>query len=116
MHGAGVGYDVSKATVNQLPRVSPSPTAMWGSPPGIDPAHTVIFEDSKEGWAKGLLEALNNSWYGREVKLDVSKIRPEGAPLNTFGGRASGPQPLMKATKFCLNIVHITISRKKLSK
>jgi ribonucleoside-diphosphate reductase alpha chain len=112
MHGAGVGYDVSKAVVNQLPPVSLSPTAMWADPPSVDSAHTVVFEDSKEGWAKGLLEALNNSWYGREVKLDVSKIRPEGAPLNTFGGRASGPQPLMKATKFCLDTVEAARGRK----
>jgi len=112
MHGAGVGYDASKATVNQLPPVSLSPIAMWADPPSVDSAHTVVFEDSKEGWSKGLLEALNNSWYGREVKLDVSKIRPEGAPLNTFGGRASGPQPLVKATKFCLDTVEAARGRK----
>lgn len=112
MHGTGCGYDCSKAVVNQLPPVSLSPTAMWNDPPGTDPVHTVVFEDSKEGWASGLLEALNCSWYGREVKLDVSKIRPEGAPLNTFGGRASGPQPLLKATKFCLDTIEKARGRK----
>jgi len=103
MHGTGVGYDCSAVVVGLLP-----PVAL----PIAAPEKTVVFEDSKEGWASGLLDALTHAWAGHQVKLDVSKIRPEGAPLNTFGGRASGPQPLLKATSFCLRTLNKARGRK----
>jgi len=95
MHGTGVGFSTEENIIDQLPVVAHKPTATWNNPPNISNETIVIFEDSKEGWAEGLRQALHAAWRGHVVQLDVSKIRPEGAPLNTFGGRASGPQPLL---------------------
>ena len=113
MHGTGCGYTVEKSVVDQLPAVAHRLIAQWNDPPAVkDNSITVIFKDSKEGWAEGLREALHAAWRGLVVKLDVSQIRPEGAPLHTFGGRASGPQPLLKATLFCLDILDKAQGRK----
>ena len=105
MHGTGVGFSTEENIIDQLPVVAHKPTATWNNPPNISNEDIVILEDSKEGWAEGLRQALHAAWRGHVVQLDVSKIRPEGAPLNTFGGRASGPQPLLKATLFCLDVI-----------
>lgn len=105
MHGTGVGFSTEENVIDQLPVVAQKPTAKWHNPPGVTDETVIVFEDSKEGWAEGLRQALHAAWKGKVVSLDISKIRPEGAPLNTFGGRASGPQPLLKATLFCLDVI-----------
>jgi ribonucleoside-diphosphate reductase alpha chain len=96
LHGTGVGFNAQQKVVDRLPVVGKK----------LDvPAKIVVFEDSKEGWARGLLDCLTLLWDGYDVEYDVSQIRPEGAPLKTFGGRASGPQPLVDTLEFCKKIL-----------
>ena len=103
MHGTGVGFSVEQNVIESLPEVAETKDSG-----GIN----VIFEDSKEGWATGLIVYLQALWDGYEVRYDVSKVRPEGAPLNTFGGRASGPQPLVQVLEFAKKIVRKAVGRK----
>ena len=90
-NGAGVGFNISKEFVNQLPSVK-----MQRNLPIV--THTV--EDSKEGWAEAFLLGLEMWFKGRDVQFDYSKVRPLGTPLKTFGGRASGPEPLRQLFDF----------------
>lgn len=96
LHGTGVGFNAQRNVVSRLPVINKSQNIL---------TKTVVFEDSKEGWARGLLDYLTYLWDGYDVDYDVSKIRPEGAPLKTFGGRASGPQPLIDTLVFCKKII-----------
>jgi len=92
--GTGVGFSAEYKYVSQLPTV---------------PDHirftecTIQVEDSKEGWALALRELLECLWRGIYPFWDVSKVRPAGAPLKTFGGRASGPGPLVDLFKYTCN-------------
>ena len=89
--GTGVGFSVESKYVNQLPEV----------PPELFKSENVIaVHDSKEGWAKAFRLLLAHLWAGEIPKWDVSKIRPAGSRLKTFGGRASGPQPLVDLFEF----------------
>jgi ribonucleoside-diphosphate reductase alpha chain len=94
MNGTGVGFSVEQKYTDQLPIVS-------------DEFHesdtTIVVADSKLGWAKALKELIQLLYSGQVPKWDVSKVRPAGAPLKTFGGRASGPDPLVSLFKFCVN-------------
>jgi len=94
MNGTGVGFSVESKDVEQLPIIAedfhPSDT-------------TIIVADSKLGWAKALKELVHLLYSGQIPKWDLSKIRPAGAPLKTFGGRASGPEPLEALFKFCVD-------------
>jgi len=83
--GTGVGFSVEKKYVSQLPAV-----------PRLQDQHkqVIVVEDSKEGWCYAYQELLSKLWEGYALRWDVSKVRPAGAPLKTFGGRASGPAPL----------------------
>jgi len=63
---------------------------------------TVVVKDSKEGWAKAFRQVLALLWAGEIPKWDVSKVRPAGARLKTFGGRASGPAPLVELFNFAV--------------
>lgn len=83
--GTGVGYSVEQQYVSKLPDV---PDKLF------DSKTTVVVSDSKEGWAKALRQVLALLWAGEIPKWDLSKVRPAGARLKTFGGRASGPAPL----------------------
>lgn len=95
MCGTGVGFSVEEKYVSQLPRVSEH----------FEPTGTCIkVADSKEGWAKSLRELVSLLIAGQIPSWDVSAIRPAGARLKTFGGRASGPAPLVDLFKFCINI------------
>jgi ribonucleoside-diphosphate reductase alpha chain len=85
MNGTGVGFSVEEKYVSQLPSI-PADFRKGGS---------VVVEDSKEGWAYGLRGVLNFLWNGQLPDWDVSGVRPAGAKLKVFGGRASGPQPLV---------------------
>ena len=84
--GTGVGFSVEQKYVSKLPEI---PTELYNS-------GTVInVKDSKEGWAKALRQVIALLYAGEIPKWDVSNVRPAGARLKTFGGRASGPEPLV---------------------
>jgi ribonucleoside-diphosphate reductase alpha chain len=89
--GTGVGFSVESKYISQLPEV---PDRLF------DSEHTIAVHDSKEGWAKSLRLLLANLWAGEIPKWDVNNVRPAGARLKTFGGRASGPQPLIDLFEF----------------
>ena len=89
--GTGVGFSVESKYISLLPEV---PEKLFESD------HTISVHDSKEGWAKSLRLLLANLWAGEIPKWDVSNVRPAGARLKTFGGRASGPQPLVDLFEF----------------
>lgn len=89
--GTGVGFSVESKYISNLPEV---PEQLFES------EHTIVVHDSKEGWAKSLRLLIANLYAGEIPKWDVSAIRPAGARLKTFGGRASGPEPLVDLFKF----------------
>jgi len=93
--GTGVGFSVEAKYISQLPEV---PDRLF------DSEHTITVHDSKEGWAKSLRLLLANLWAGEIPKWNVESIRPAGARLKTFGGRASGPEPLVELFKFAVNL------------
>ena len=85
MNGTGVGFSVERQYVAQLPTIAEE----------FHPSDTVIVvADSKLGWAKAFKELLGMLYVGQIPRWDTSKVRPAGSPLKTFGGRASGPEPL----------------------
>jgi len=88
--GTGVGFSVERQYVNKLPDV----------PQLFDSETIVVVKDSKEGWAKALRQVIALLYSGEIPKWDVSRVRPAGAKLKTFGGRASGPAPLVDLFKF----------------
>ena len=89
--GTGVGFSVERQFVSKLPEV---PDTLFKSDT------TVIVKDSKEGWAKALRQVIALLYSGEIPQWDVSKVRPAGAKLKTFGGRASGPAPLVELFNF----------------
>lgn len=91
--GTGVGFSVERQYVNKLPEV---PDELFES------ETTIVVKDSKEGWAKAYRQLLSLLWAGEIPKWDMSKVRPAGAKLKTFGGRASGPQPLIDLFQFTI--------------
>jgi ribonucleoside-triphosphate reductase len=91
--GTGVGFSVESKYITLLPEV---PEKLFES------EHTISVHDSKEGWAKSLRLLLAHLWAGEIPKWDVSNVRPAGARLKTFGGRASGPQPLIDLFEFAV--------------
>ena len=95
MNGTGVGFSVESKDVEQLPIVAET---------HFDTDTTIVVADSKLGWAKGLKELIGMLYVGQIPRWDLSKIRPAGNPLKTFGGRASGPEPLDALFKFCVDI------------
>lgn len=90
--GTGVGFSVERQFVTKLPEV----------PRLFDSETTIVVRDSKEGWAKALRQLLALLWSGEIPKWDVSRVRPSGSRLKTFGGRASGPGPLVELFKFAV--------------
>ena len=95
MNGTGVGFSVERQYVNKLPTI-----------PDIDFESSddlISVADSKEGWARGLRDLISFLYTNRIPKIDTSKIRPAGARLKTFGGRASGPEPLVDLFDFTIN-------------
>ena len=91
--GTGVGFSVERQYVNKLPEV---PDALFNS------EDIIVVHDSKEGWAKALRKLIALLYSGEIPKWDVSKVRPAGAKLKTFGGRASGPAPLVDLFQFVI--------------
>jgi len=93
MCGTGVGFSVERHCIEKLPMVSEE----------FHDTDTVIkVGDSRPGWAKSLKELIAMLYTGQIPKFDVSEVRPAGARLKTFGGRASGPQPLIELFEFCI--------------
>ena len=95
MNGTGVGFSVERQFVSELPLVAEE----------FHETDTVIVvADSKLGWAKAYKELVGLLYIGQIPKWDLSKVRPAGAPLKTFGGRASGPAPLENLFNFTVNV------------
>jgi ribonucleoside-triphosphate reductase (thioredoxin) len=103
MNGTGVGFSVEQKFTEQLPVVAEE---------FHDTETIIVVADSKLGWAKALKELIQLLYSGQAPKWDVSKVRPAGAPLKTFGGRASGPEPLVSLFQFCVNIFKKAAGRK----
>ena len=103
--GTGVGFSVERQYVSKLPDV----------PANLIPSDDVIVVgDSKEGWAKALRQLVKHLYAGHMPNWDVSKVRPAGAKLKTFGGRASGPAPLIDLFNFVTK-VFVNAQGRKLS-
>ena len=103
MNGTGVGFSVEEDYVKQLPTV----------PEELYPTDTtIVVADSKLGWARAFKELISLLYGGHIPKWDVSKIRPAGAPLKTFGGRASGPAPLVDLFNFTVASFSTAVGRK----
>ena len=90
--GTGVGFSVERQFVSKLPEV----------PELFESDTTVVVKDSKEGWAKAFRQVLALLWAGEIPQWDISRVRPAGARLKTFGGRASGPAPLVELFNFAV--------------
>jgi ribonucleoside-diphosphate reductase alpha chain len=100
--GTGVGFSVERQFVGKLPEISPL----------FDSETTIVVKDSKEGWAKSYRQLLALLWAGEIPKWDVSNVRPAGARLKTFGGRASGPGPLVDLFNFTVQTFKAAQGRK----
>ena len=100
--GTGVGFSVERQFISKLPEV----------PELFESESIVVVKDSKEGWAKGFRQVLALLWAGEIPKWDVSQVRPAGARLKTFGGRASGPAPLIELFNFAVSTFKAAQGRK----
>jgi ribonucleoside-triphosphate reductase len=100
--GTGVGFSVERQFVTKLPEV----------PELFDSETNIVVKDSKEGWAKALRQLIALLYSGEIPTWDVSKVRPAGAPLKTFGGRASGPAPLVDLFNFTIRTFRDAQGRK----
>ena len=90
--GTGVGFSVERQYVQKLPDI----------PELFESETNIVVRDSKEGWAKALRQVIALLYSGEIPTWDVSRIRPAGARLKTFGGRASGPAPLVDLFNFVI--------------
>lgn len=103
MCGTGVGFSVEKQFVEKLPTIAEEFTQS---------DTTIIVQDSKAGWAKAYKELVSLLIGGQIPQWDVSKVRPAGARLKTFGGRASGPKPLEDLFQFTCDTFKRAAGRK----
>jgi ribonucleoside-triphosphate reductase len=101
--GTGVGFSVERQYIDKLPEI---PEKLFKS------QTTIVVRDSKEGWAKAFRMLVALLYAGEVPDYDVSMIRPAGARLKTFGGRASGPAPLVDLFKFTINMFKGATGRK----
>ena len=91
MNGTGVGFSCERQEIEKLPQI----------PSSINPCDdTIVVGDSKLGWAKAFKKLLSSLWEGDIPTIDYSRVRPAGARLKTFGGRASGHEPLKRLFDF----------------
>ena len=101
--GTGVGFSVERQYVLQLPEI----------PQSLDHVDTCIqVQDSKEGWARALRKLIGHLYMGEVPVWDMSKVRPAGARLKVFGGRASGPAPLIDLFNFTVALFRQNAGRK----
>jgi ribonucleoside-triphosphate reductase (thioredoxin) len=101
--GTGVGFSVERQYISKLPEV---PVELFKSD------DIIVVHDSKEGWAKALRKLIALLYAGEIPKWDVSKVRPAGAKLKTFGGRASGPGPLVDLFRFVISVFNSASGRR----
>lgn len=101
--GTGVGFSVERQYIQKLPEV---PDKLF------DSETTIVVKDSKEGWAKAYRQLIALLYSGEIPKWDVSLVRPSGARLKTFGGRASGPGPLEDLFRFTIQKFKGAIGRR----
>jgi ribonucleoside-diphosphate reductase alpha chain len=92
--GTGVGFSVEQKYVSKLPEI---PSELFNS------STTIVVKDSKEGWAKALRQLIALLYAGEIPLWDVSAVRPAGTRLKTFGGRASGPEPLVELFRYTVD-------------
>jgi len=103
MNGTGVGFSVEEDYVRKLPSI---PEELY------ETETTIVVADSKLGWARAFKELISLLYGGHIPNWDVSKVRPAGAPLKTFGGRASGPDPLVDLFNFTVDTFKVAVGRK----
>ena len=103
MCGTGVGFSVERREVEKLPEV---PDELF------DTDTTIVVADSKIGWAKAYKELIQMLYAGQIAKWDMSKVRPAGERLKTFGGRSSGQEPLDNLFRFTVEIFKNARGRK----
>jgi len=103
MNGTGVGFSVERESVSKLPTISEEFTQS---------DTTIVVQDSKLGWARAFKELVSLLVGGQVPRWDLSKIRPAGARLKTFGGRASGPEPLDDLFTFTVETFRKAAGRK----
>lgn len=103
LNGTGVGYSVEEKYVSELPQIAEH----------FDDSGSIVHvHDSKEGWARGFRELLALLFAGQVPGWDLSRLRPAGARLKTFGGRASGPEPLGDLFEFTTRLVKAAAGRR----
>ncbi len=100
--GTGVGFSVERQYVSKLPEI----------PQLFDSETTIVVKDSKEGWARAFRQLLALLWAGEIPQWDIGLVRPAGARLKTFGGRASGPAPLVELFNFAITTFKAAQGRK----
>ena len=101
--GTGVGFSVEKHNIAKLPMVHDTITKTDRS---------IVVEDSREGWANAYRDFVTHLYNGHHLNVDTSQVRPSGARLKTFGGRASGPEPFIRLIKFTANTFYDARGRK----
>ena len=100
--GTGVGFSVERQYIAKLPEI----------PELFVSETTIVVKDSKEGWAKAFRQLLALLWAGEIPQWDIGLVRPAGARLKTFGGRASGPAPLVDLFNFVIKVFKDAQGRK----
>lgn len=103
MNGTGCGFSVERQYVNEMPMV-PATLERIDDP--------IVVEDSKRGWAEAYELYIDGLYNGQIRPINYSKVRPEGAILKTFGGRASGPEPLKRLVEFTEHVFQNAKGRK----
>jgi ribonucleoside-diphosphate reductase alpha chain len=103
MNGTGVGFSCERQEITHLPEI---PTEL------LKCDDVIVVEDSKLGWAKAFKKLLSSLWEGDIPTVDYSRVRPAGARLKTFGGRASGPDPLKRLFDFVTETFQVSKGRK----
>ena len=101
--GTGVGFSVERQHIAKMPEV---PEKLFPS------EDTIVVHDSKEGWAKAYRKLVAMLYAGEIPRWNTSKVRPSGAKLRTFGGRASGPEPLIDLFRFTIDVFKRAIGRR----
>ena len=103
MCGTGVGFSVERNFIAKLPEVAET---------FHKTSSTIVVSDSKLGWASAFRELIAMLYAGKLPEWDMSRVRPAGARLKTFGGRASGPEPLQDLFHFCVGVFQKAAGRK----
>ena len=103
MCGTGLGFSVERQYINKLPEIAEE---------FYETDTTIVVADSKVGWAKSYKELISMLYNGQIPKWDISKVRGSGERLKTFGGRASGPKPLVDLFQFTIEVFRNAKGRK----